>query len=531
MADDEPQEIWLPDLYPKQWDVMRACEPGREQNYVLVNGPRWASKTFACHHAVCQHAWHTNHGNICILTVTQSVGVDSGVWQHLTELFLPLWIDNVDGMEWARKPYTQNVTKKPACEVTNKWGNKTRITLESLKNEKEVEGLFKGKGYSMFWINELSKFKQRKTFDTLKQQLRMPHLKDSEHLFLADTNPDLDLGTESWIYKLWYEQRAGDDDTLRRLYPSIDPKILAPQTKTLNLIEFSVDDNLSLSEDKKAQLMADFSHDPDLLRAYFYGEWVTASADALFFKVFRPQIHVLGELPTASNPEPEMLVPEENCSTLILGMDPGVTNCSAHILEKYSQKMDATGLMPEHERPGIKVLDEQVITKGDFDLRDFVEDLVERMEFWEAMCKGKVQWRMWSDRSVFDMKVAFSDHYWHQAIYLYSRGKISVMASERGPGSVRGRIDLTRKLFYEDRLYISKPRCPRTIEMVKSIKPGTRVNELIARGSVHKHPFDSMTYPIASELYNELDREVWHQLRMERIKKTDNESSLVMVPL
>jgi hypothetical protein len=532
----DSQGRWYPDLYPRQVETLEACVPST-QNFVLLNGPRWASKTFACHHAICQHAWNTDRGNVCLITVTMGVGVDSGVWQHLTEIFIPEWISGDFGMEWVREPYIQNITKKPCCEVSNKFGNKTRISLESLRNEDEVEARFKGKGYSMIWVNELSKFKQRKTFDTLKQQLRMPHLAAEQHLFLADTNPDLELGAQSWIYQLWYEFRTADVEILQRMFPTVAPDALMPLQKALRLIEYSVDDNLSLSTEKKQQLMADFAHDDDLLAAYFYGKWVTASADALFFKVFRPRFHVVGELETASNPDPEVLAPKEGAYELILGIDPGATNCAAAILEKTYEVIEPQKdpkAPPPKAVPVIKVLDELVVIGQDFDLVEYIEELTRKMEYWEEVMEkpGKVIWRQWSDRSAFDMKVPFSDRFWHQHIYAASGGKITLMAAERGKGSVQARIDLFRKLLYENRIFFSKTNCPSIIEMCKSIKKGTRVGELIARGSQHKHAFDAATYAIASELYDELSTESWDIMRnLRKMKQGKNEASLVTVPL
>lgn len=502
----------MPRVFPQQWRLMKECTPSTK-NLICVNGPRWASKTFGCHHVAAQHAWITDRANICLLTITQSVGIDSGVWQHLMEIFLPEWIDEGNfGMKWEKKPFIQNVTKKPACEVSNMFGNVSRFSLESLKNEDEVEARFKGKAYSMIWVNELSKFKHRKTFDTLKQCLRMPHLAPEQHLFLADTNPDLDLGEQSWIYQLWYVFRTGGPDVVERMYPGIPPETMVPLQKSLRLIEFTVDDNLSLNDDRKKQLMADFAHDPDLLAAYYYGKWVTASSDALFFKVFRPDFHCVGEIETASNPEPEVLVPEPNCFELVLSIDPGVTNCAASICEKTFRKEG------DREVPIIKVLDELVVVNADFDLQDFIEELVKKMEFWEEVIdrKGRTVWHQWSDRSAFDMRVPFSDRYWHQHIFQASAGKISLMAAERGKGSVRARIDLFRKLLYEDRIFFSRSKCPQTINMCKSIKRGTSQLAPIQKGSPHKHIFDALTYGVASELYDELNREIMMNIRAMR---------------
>lgn len=501
---------------------------------ILANGPRWASKTVGCYGVVCQHAWETDKANICMLTITQSAGVDSGPWQHLTEVVLPEWINEGNfGLEWVREPYVQSVTKKPTCKVRNQHGNTSQISLESLKNEDEVEARFKGKAYSMIWVNELSKFKKRKTFDTLKQCLRMPHLSADQHLFLADTNPDLDLGQESPWYKLWYELRnATTDEELERFYPDVPPEILKPLRDRLKLIEFTIDDNLSLSDQKKKELMADFAHDTDLTAAYYYGRWVTASTDALFFKVFRPLVHVIGGASTAPDEDVEIMVPEEGCIELCTGWDPGASvNSAAVIAEKtYRTEVvkDTSGKERELRLPVIKHLDELVIVDTPHDIGDFVLQFIEKMKFWEELMQrpGKVMWRHWSDRSVLDMREPTHSKFFHQLIFEASNGMINLMAADRGPGTVGQRVDLYRKLLFDDRLFFSRERCPWLIQSVKSLKRGTSEVAVIAKGQRWKHAWDASSYMVSSECYDELQKSVLMSLR-----KVKSGSTLVSVPV
>lgn len=530
---DPETGVWSPALHPKQLEALQACLPG-PKNMVLLNGPRWSGKTFSLFHAVPQHAWITDRGNICILTITQSAGVDSGPWQHLTEIFLPQWIEEGNfGMEWAKAPYIQSVTKKPTCKVTNQFGNSTQISLESLKNEDEVEARFKGKAYSMIWVNELSKFKKRKTFDTLKQCLRMPHLLEEQHLFVADTNPDLDLGQESPWYQLWYSLRMADtDEDLEALYPDVSPEILKPLRDKLKLIEFTIDDNLSLSEDKKKQLMADFAHDPDLLAAYYYGRWVTASTDALFYKVFRPLVHVVGEAATPAHDEVEIMVPEPGCIELISGWDPGASVNSAAVIGEKTYRIekirDEKGKERELRLPVIKHLDELVVVDTPHDLGDFVLQFLDKMRFWEELIgrPGKVIWRHWSDRSVLDMRSPQAAKYFHQIIYEVSEGAINLLAADRGPGTVGQRVDLYRKLLFDDRLFYSREKCPWLINSIKSIKRGTSEIAVIAKGQKWKHAWDASSYMVSSECHDELASQVLLSLKKQKISST-----LVSVPV
>lgn len=525
--------VWYPDLFPKQQETLQACLPG-PQNMLLVNGPRWSGKTFALYHAMCQHAWNTDRGNICMLTITQSAGIDSGPWQHLTEVIIPEWIEGNFGMEWVREPCVQSVTKKPMCKVRNAYGNSTQISLESLKNEDEVEQRFKGKAYSCIWVNEMSKFKKRKTFDTLKQCLRMPHLTEHQHLFVCDTNPDLDLGQESPWYKIWYELRSAEtDEELAALYPDVPPENLKPIRDKLKLVEFTIDDNYSLSDQKKAELMADFSHDPDLLAAYYYGRWVTASADAIFFKVFRPLVHVIGESPGPGDDEPEIMVPEPGCIELVTGWDPGASvNSAAVIAEKVFRTevvKDEKGKEHERRLPIIKFLDELVVVDTPHDLGDFTLRFLERMLWWEKLLgrEGKIVWRHWADRSVLDMRSPQAAKFFHQIIYEASDGQIHLLAAERGPGTVGQRVDLFKKMLFDDRLFFSRTMCPWLIQSVKSLKRGTSEVAVIAKGQRWKHAWDSASYLVSSECHEEMTKSVLLSMR----KARPPSGGLVSVPI
>lgn len=528
---------WQPDICEKQREGLAACLPSR-QNVILLNGPRWSGKTIDCHHAVAQHAYITDRANICVLSLTQSVGIDSGVWQHLTELFLPEWINGNFGMEWVREPCIMNVTKKPYCKVSNQHGTASMISLESLKNEDEVEARFKSRAYSMIWINELTKWKNRKTFDTLKQCLRMPHLKPEEHLFLADTNPCLVLGKESPWYHLWYDLRSADDSELHKFVPEGEnPDKIKPLRDSLRVIEFTIDDNTYLTQEKKDAVYSEFCHDPDLLAAYYYGQWVTASVDAIFHKVFRPLFHVVGEIETPVNEDPMMLFPEPTCMELETGWDPGsTTNWAMGLLEKFF--LDTENAEPDVQKlykgkPLFKMLDEHVVVNEDVDVYDFLETVIKKLVFWEnwieKLYQRRVRWRHISDRSVLDMKDLQSGKLYQEIIYDVSTEigfPIFLESADRGRGSVESGVDLMRRLFWEDRIFINRARCPIAIQTFKSIRKG-KGQQVIAKGDRHKHSLDSWRYPIQTECADELRRKVMSQLRRQR--DADSEPEVISV--
>lgn len=476
----------------------------RLYKFVLASGPRYSTKTVGCLHCIADHAWRTDRGNIALVSVSQSAGLDSGVWEDLVNVVLPSWIGSGMGMQWVKKPYTANVTKKPTCEVLNQFGNRTRIQLDSLKFEHEVESRFKNKRYSMMFVTELSNFKKRKTFDIWGECLRMLHLKEEQHLFLGDTNP-ADDGEDSWIYKNWFvmpQMTYADYIELCKKdgLPVIGERQFAVMQKVTKLIEFDIADNIFASQSRIDELIARYSSDVDLFDRYIRGLWRKASTDALFSAVFKPGKHVIGEYETPANPDPIILVPEDHTVELKTSMDPGAgINSAAVIFEKVMQTMPNNKL-----RSVFKILDEHVIIGQDHILGEFAEAFAEKMEWWENRMGKQYLWTHWSDRSVFDMKSPTESKYYHQIIYEATNGKILLQGADRTPGSVARRVALFRKLLFEDRIFISRDKCPMIQEMCRSLRRGNTETQAIAKGSKHKHVFDALMYGLASECYEEM---------------------------
>lgn len=454
---------------------------------------------------IADHAWLTPNANFAVVSLTQSAGYDSGVWTDLTETTLPNWMAGGFGMQWIKPPSVQGVSKKPYCIVSNSFGGKSKFQLESLKNEEEVEARFKSKRYTGMFVNELSNFKRRKTFETWTECLRTIGLERNKHLFLADTNP-ADEGTKSWIYQLWF------------VFPNlqdIDGRPLTPEEKwlqrQLRAITFTLDDNTLIDPDRIMQLKASLSGNPDLYARYVLGKWVTASIDALFIDVFKESVHSIGDILLPGNRAPLIMIPEEGCFELISGWDAGIRNSSAHIIEKTWREIPG--------KPPVsvfKVLDEHVVIGEDHSLEDFTVEFTQKMNYWEQFNSGKTKWKHWSDRSAFDMKDPEHNRFHHQTIYLASDGRIELNAAARGKDSVKQRVDLLRKLLFEDRIFFSNTNCPLTIEMLKSIRRGKSSVSVIEKGSPHKHPFDSLMYAIASECVDEIQDSIYNHVRAER---------------
>ena len=432
-----------------------------------------------------------------------SSGVDGGVWALLTETIIPDWIDGDFGMVWHKAPHISGATKKPMCSIINIHGGVSKIQLDSVREgEQAVARHYKGKALTAVVISEAADWiRSRKTFDLLIECFRKPGVLPRHNTLILDTNPS-DEGAKSWIYQLWWSFRQAEDkDT---------PEELRPMRDQLALFEMFVRDNPYLSKEDVALMAASYAHNPDLKARYLEGRWVVAGSDGVFAEVFRPTYHVVGELETMTTPQPVTLVPEENCQELMTGWDPGISNYAAVILERvWRKRADGKG-----EEAVFKVLDELVKLDSDYTIGEFTEEMVEKMEFWERQLGRKIRWTHYSDRSVFDYRESISDRYPHQEVYAVSKGRIQLMAVDKGDGSVRQRIDILKKLLFQNRIFFSNQKCGVLINSLQGLrKDKTRP---ISKMSIHKHAFDALTYPISSLCFEEMEQAVMNVNRVGR---------------
>lgn len=467
-----------------------------------------------CIQCVCDHAWEVKDANIAIIVVTQSVGVNSGVWDDLVKRAIPDRVKGAFGFEWVKRPHNETSSKIPTCSVRNKWGQEVKIQLFSLKDESEVERRFKGPRFSMIYVPELSEFRFEKTFVTWTECLRIPgelgvtreekvDIPD-DHLFLSDSNPSNE-GCESWLWKLWFE--------LMDMNESDVPKDKLAWRKGLGRIDFVIDDNIFDTQEQMDELKGKYMLDQDLYDRYILGLWIKSSTDAIFYGVWSDQLHTAGDPERPDDPAAEILVPQADCYELFTGWDLGDRNCAFVIEERLNIEQVRAPTKPgEAERivtvPAFKVLDEHIIIGEDFILDEFVEVVLDKMDTWERRMErvGKVRWIHWSDRNVFSVRDLSGRLYLNQAVHIASDRRITLQGAydaQRGSGSVDLRLALTRKMLFEDRIIVSK-RCRKVIEMFKSIRRKQNSATGIAKGSKFKHAFDAVSYIWCSVCYEEM---------------------------
>jgi hypothetical protein len=156
----------------------------------------------------------------------------------------------------------------------------------------------------------------------------------------------------------------------------------------------------------------------------------------------------------------------------------------------------------------IDVVDKLIAFLGEKIPLTGITELIEgRMDYWEEYCKRQlamqsVLWRFWSDPSSMRYKSAPGSTE-ANLISVYSKGRIEMTPVTKGEGSVKVRLDMIRRMLFEERVFISA-RCVKTVDMFRSLKKPKSRNQVIDRTSKYKHSFDSLTYMLSGAMPEEI---------------------------
>jgi hypothetical protein len=501
--DDAKTPMWLPPINPKQFEIFQCFK-----RYPLVHGPRKSSKTWGIIHKVIRHAFDTDGAMFGIVCKTIKNAKASGVWTLLEKVMLPFWEhgmprhrwepwmpaawkDGCPGFRVVEGPKTTGDTKMSFVRIRNRHGSLSEIQCHSLEHDSEVEAKFKGPMYSGFWLSEFDQYlKSRDSFDIFCDALRMPNVPYDQHQIICDCNPP-ESGPNNWMHDLWFKFL----DTKPESDETEEDKMMREQ---LHRILIMIEDNPQLDPKEKADLYSRYKKRITLFNRFCKGLWEQDITDGFFSDVYDEGIHVLGK----SDGPPEersAIVPTPACKVLLSGWDAGLSkNHSFHVVEKITNEVKG-----EDEKMrrlvSFAALDEFVIIATYMSIKEFTWECLRKIKFWtDWQLKHHnvvIKWRHWSDTDAFEKRAA-ADRTTASIVYEASSGQIDLAGAPKYKNSQRERVQLAWQLLYERRMFISA-QLTATRTMIANLREGTGSDYI--KKSIHKHPFDSLTYPIAAE--------------------------------
>jgi len=471
--------VWYPPMNKKQLEIFN-----NYNRYLLVHGPRKSGKTFGILHKVLRHAFDVNGAMIGIVTKTIKNAKSAGVWVLLAKM-LAIWEKECFGFKVTEGPKTTGDSKMSFVRIRNRHGTISEIQCHSLEHSSEVEAKFKGPAYSMFWLSEFDQYCDDHAFNIFCDALRMsPQVSYEEHQIICDCNPP-DTGTNNWIHDKWFKFKDkvtedGEDEFFRAC---------------LHRILVMIDDNPQLDPRERKELESRYSKRKSLRARFILGLWEQDITDGHFSDVWDEAIHVLGKADCVPE-DREVIVPTSGCTVLLGGWDMGESkNHSYHVIEKITTEDPAT----KRQVVSFSIIDELVVIRTFISIRQFVEAVMDKISHWNAYHKKShninLKWRNWSDTSAFRERSAAETSEAGIA-YEASDGQIVLEPAPKYHNSNRDKIKLIWELLYQKRLHVSA-QLFKTRSMFANLRSGKEAEYI--KEDDHKHPFDSMSYPIIAE--------------------------------
>jgi len=449
---------------------------------ILLHGARKAAKTMnAATNKMMRHVWE-NDGAVLGVVGKTIRNVAEGAWKDLVSFCLPGWLEASIGMTLTVQPKMTSDSHMRYLRIKNHWGGESEIQLHSLDHDADVEKKFKSMRFSMVFISEIDQFADRKVLDILLDQLRVPGVAYENHQLLADCNPPIQ-GEDHWVYKALVDQSP--ENTYR-----------APGSKSYH---FGVDDNWFLAAEERDDLKKKYEYDPIKYRRFVEGLWVKDTSEGFFEGLFIPNIHIVGNTRNANRDSWEILAPCEGTTLLITGSDLGDIN---HATTFLAARTDDVGQIC------FDIFDEIFTVNNPVSLHKYAKMLWDKIQHWNNWMietTGKApRWRHWSDSSAMRYRAA-ANATDAQIIHTVSEGQIAMLPISKSTDSIMARVNLARRLFHENRLFISAS-CFNTIEWATFLRPGASARQKIAKDLDCRHAFDSATYALQSELPIEVER-------------------------
>jgi hypothetical protein len=317
-----------------------------------------------------------------------------------------------------------------------------------------------------------------------------------QHQIICDCNPP-DTGTNNWLHDKWWkfkdEKPAPDENPKRQIARDRFHKILA-----------MIADNPQLDPQAKDDLIERYRKKPNWYARFVEGKWEQDITDGHFSDVWDDATHIIGKIDCPED-EIEVAVPTPGCLVLLSGWDMGESkNHSFTIEEKIITEHPVT----KRKIVSFSILDEFVVIRTYMSIREFVEICQEKIDYWNNWQKKKfnidLKWRHWSDTSAFQDRSS-ADKSDAAITYEASDGQIILNEAPKYKGSNNDKVKLLWQLLYEKRLHVSA-QLTRTRAMFANLRSDPNSASHYVKRDDHKHPFDSLAYPIIAEAPSDMVR-------------------------
>lgn len=491
--------IWQPEMFPKQLAFFNDTTRFR-----LASGPRYCGKSIAVYNTILKHAWNTRNARVAI--ISKSIrNAKVGVWGDITTHIIQPWLkaklkSPYAVFDWVKEPSQDGATRMGYFRTTNWYGGVSEIQLHSLDYDGDVAAKLMNSSFSCIYVSELQNFDDIAVFNISILQLRMMGVPHEKQIFLTDSNPP-ESGPDHFGYKLWFTQRTQEEPPENCKTTEQIQEFRAYQ-KQFGLHEFDLNDNVYGDKGMISNLKMAYADDEQGYQRFILGKWTRAlsSKEFHFRGIWRPELHVVGNVQSPNKTEHVVAHPTDECEELLFGWDLGDSvNNAFVIMEEIVMEGDVLGYV---------VLQELVWVGVQEPLTDFVEEALEMIVKTESSCKKPIRHRHWSDNSAFRFSNKSEET---DALMLHkmSHGKVTLLsaASAKQHQGVRRRIKLVQDLLKQGRLVVSA-NCTNTIAMFEYLKSGKLrldgTGETIIRGSEHKHIWDSISYVLHCQLFAEV---------------------------
>lgn len=461
------------------------------KRHMLCIGTRKGSKSIAIANKCVRHAWEIN-GAIVAVVCRSIKNAKAGVWRDLQNFVLPGWKDAC-GLKIVKEG-TDAVSKMEYIRIINSHGTISEFQLHSCDYSPKAEGQFKGTRFSMVWISEADQFEDRTLFDVISDQLRIIGIPYSQHQIICDCNWPED-GDTSYLWNIFEGAKDPESKYYRADYHE------EFEVRVLELME-----NPFLDAREKNDLYQKYKHDPVKFKRFVSNpdrEWIRDSSAGHFDNFYIHNAHCLGKVVGLDKSKWEVIVPPKDTRTVIIGIDGGDVNNAASFLFPWVNTNDDISY---------SIFDELCYVSEPVSIKRFFTEVWAKRNFWDDWIrktydiKQPLDWHYWADSSLWEYSSSANNND-AQIAWEASGKQMALRPVVKGKGSIRQRIAMTKRLFFDNRLFISA-NCTWNISWARFLKPGKAKNQPIADSSKpFNHAFCSSSYALGAEIPHELQQD------------------------